>query len=129
MIFSPFRYSELARFFSAGILSTVIHYLVLLTLYSNDTLSLTTSTLVTFTFAITFSYIANYCFMFKSRNKHTTNILKFVTTSSNSLTLSILVFRLLIKEYRIHLELTFIATTILVIVSNYSMNKLWVFHT
>ena len=119
--------SELPRFIFIGLCTTTIHYFVLRVLYSVYLLNLSIATSIAFIFAVTFSYIANYSFTFRSQTKHSKSIPKFLTTTLAGFILHLIVLNFLTHRQAINLEIAFISTTMLVMLSNFLMNKFWVF--
>jgi len=122
-----FAPQEFTRFGFIGMCTTAIHYLVLVTLYSNYDVSVLLATSVAFVFAVIFSYTANRRFTFKSDSEHQKSVPKFLIAALLGLALNITILHVLVERYGVILEWAFCVTTTVVMISNYLFNKLWVF--
>ena len=115
------------KFIIVGIITTLIHYAVLSVCFERLGISILISTLVAFSFAVLFSYLANYFFTFDSSEQHHKSLPKFCVTVLVGLLINMLVMHFAVTVGELDYRLAFVIATSLVMVNNFTLSKLWVF--
>jgi len=119
--------SQLVRFLFSGILTTLIHFFVLHGLFIILGLSVLFANSTAFILAASFSYCANYWFTFRSDRSHKQSTPRFFITASVGFLLNTYLIHLLVEIQNLDYRLAFVLITCVVMISNFFLNKLWVF--
>lgn len=117
---------EIAKFFSVGVVSTFVHYIVLF-ITSNMNDAVIASSMGYFAGSIV-SYILNYKLTFKSSSSHFRTLFKFYFMACAGFFANMSLMYILINHGFIGLWLAQIMTTIIVFLLNYVISKIWVFN-
>lgn len=112
-------------FINAGIDFTV--YLGLTRLFHFWSQHLVLATAIAFAIANTNSYIMNTYWAFKAVGRHHIQYPKFLTVSLVGLSLNALCFQILVGQFQLHDIIGKIIVAGIVLVWNFSANKLWTF--
>lgn len=124
---APELTKELCRFVIAGVVTTILHFVVLSFCFTQLRWDIGSSTLIAFLVAVTFSYVANYQYTFKSKQQHTVSAPKFIVTALIGLTWNILLMLTLVDHLAVDYRIAFLPATAVVMANNYLLNKFWVY--
>ncbi len=116
-------FSQAARFIFSGILTTLIHFLILHGLFIRLGCSVLFANSVAFFLAASFSYCANYWFTFKSNKSHKQSAPRFVITVSVGYLLNASLIHILVQIQEYDYRLAFLFITCIVMISNFFINK------
>lgn len=124
---------EIINYFIFGALTTlinlIVYYLLTNTIINpNNAIFLQLANTISWLVAVTFAYITNKLYVFNSKN---TNILKEITSFLSSRILTLLIEALLLYLFvtllKFNNQIIKFLVTILVIILNYILSKLFVF--
>ena len=124
---------EIWNYLIVGGLTTLVslatYYACVLTfLNPNNAIQLQIANIISWVFAVSFAYIANRVFIFKSKEKNIKKeMTSFVGSRIATLLLDMLTMFLLVTILHINDKISKIITQVLVIVGNYIISKLFVF--
>lgn len=127
------KYEEIVNYLIVGVLTTIvsltIYYLCVLTfLNPNNAVQLQIANIISWICAVTFAYITNRKFVFKSKNK---NIFKEVVsfTSSRIITLimDMSIMFLMVTVMHFNDKIAKLVVQVVVTIGNYLLSKLFVF--
>lgn len=127
------KYEEIINYLIVGGLTTVVslvtYYLCVLTILNpKDALELQIANIISWIVSVSFAYITNRIFVFKSKSK---NILKeigsFVSARVITLILDMFIMFLLVTLMGINDKISKIIVQVVVIILNYVFSKLFVF--
>jgi putative flippase GtrA len=127
------KYEEIVNYLIVGVLTTIVslttYYLCVLTfLNPNNAVQLQIANIISWICAVTFAYITNRKFVFKSKNK---NIFKEVVsfTSSRIITLimDMSIMFLMVTVMHFNDKIAKLVVQVVVTIGNYLLSKLFVF--
>lgn len=111
-----------------GVGTTVINWILLLVLHEKTTLSVAMSNTIGWFFAVTFSYIVNRIFVFKSNMRYLPGLLREIVLYYLSRVFSLLVenagLKIFCEKMYIHVGIAKLLTSVIVIILNYILCKL-----
>ena len=118
---------QLSKFVFFGGITTVIHFCILHVLFVVFGFPVWISNSVAFIFAASFSYWANYSYTFNSRQDHAQAYPRFITSVCLGFLLNAYLMHVFVVAWQFDYRLAFILITGLVMISNFALNKFWVF--
>jgi putative flippase GtrA len=120
-------FQQLIRFLMVGGVATAVQYLVLAILVETGLADAPISSTIGFVLSAGLNYWLNYHFTFGSNAEHRSAILKFATVTSVGLTLNYALMYLLVSILGIHYLLAQVSATMMVLVWNFTANRVWTF--
>lgn len=119
--------SQFLRFATVGGIATAIHYLILITLVNGANMNAVWASSIGFIVSAVCNYLLNYRFTFKSNVEHRRAIITFFIVASVGLVLNSLVMQIMTKYLGVHYLLAQVLATGLVLMWNFTGNRLWTF--
>lgn len=123
----PELFGQLIRFGTVGIIATVIHTGVLVTLVEAFYLSPTPSNMVAFGCALTASYIGNYFWTYRSSASHTDTVIKFLAIALSAAALNYSIFHLMVDRLQLHYMFALGVVLVTVPSITFIFQKTWAF--
>jgi putative flippase GtrA len=114
-------------FAALGAVGTAAHYTVLIALVNTNVAEPKAATTAGFAVGALVNYILNYRFTFKSSQRHSETLPKFLAVAASGAALNYAVMWLGVETLHVHYLAAQIAATALVLVWNYSINRIWTF--
>lgn len=114
-------------FTGVGAIGTLFHYLTLVTLVHSGGLSPLYASTAGFCVGACVNYVLNYNYTFNSNKKHSETLVKFMLVALIGLAINALIMYIGTEWLQIHYILVQIVATGIVLLSNFSFNKLWTF--
>lgn len=125
------KYYDIISYLFFGVLTTVINYLIYLPCYNVLNLSATVSNIIAWTVAVTFAYLTNKPFVFKSHDWSMKTVVpelgKFLGCRIGSGVMETLIILLTVDCLHWNGNVMKLFTNILVVIVNYIGSKLLVF--
>ena len=125
------KYEEVLSYLIFGFLAFVVNYVVYAVGIKAFSLNYQVSNMIAWVVAVIFAYWTNRTFVFKSKTKEITNILKefasFVSARLATLILEIVILWLFVDVLSINNMFAKLVGQFVVIVTNYFLSKLWIF--
>ena len=125
------KYEEVLSYLIFGFLAFVVNYVVYAVGIKAFSLNYQVSNMIAWVVAVIFAYWTNRTFVFKSKTKEITNILKefasFVSARLATLILEIVILWLFVDVLSINDMFAKLVGQFVVIVTNYFLSKLWIF--
>ncbi len=127
------KYEEIINYLIAGVLTTLVslgvYYLCVLTfLDPNDATELQIANILSWICAVTFAYVINRKFVFKSKtNKKIKEATSFYTSRITTLLMDMLTMFVLVTLLNINDKIAKLIVQVIVTVANYVLSKLFVF--
>lgn len=126
------KHEEIVNYIIAGLLTTIVSLItyyvaVLLFLNPNKAFELQVANIISWIVSVTFAYYINRKFVFKSKNKKKSEILKFFISRLSTLFIDMLFMYLLVSKFLFNDKISKIVVQAAVIVLNYIFSKLFVF--
>ena len=125
------KYEEIINYIVVGGITTVIsilsYFLIRTILKSDTSLNVQISTVFSWIVAVTFAYLANRIFVFKSNNSKKIESVKFITSRIMSLLIEMLVMLILTAVLKINDKIAKILVQFIIVVLNYLFSKIFVF--
>lgn len=125
------KYEEVLSYLIFGFLAFVVNYVVYAVGIKAFSLNYQVSNMIAWVVAVIFAYWTNRTFVFKSKTKEITSILKefasFVSARLATLVLEIVILWLFIDVLNINDMFAKLVGQFVVIVTNYFLSKLWIF--
>ncbi len=118
---------RVARFSVVGIVATVVHVSVAILVIDYAGVSPVAGSVIGFLAAFLISYIGHFRFTFQVRGRYRDYVLRFAVGSLVSFVLSTVLVWVLTGPLRVDAKLALVATGIVVPITNYLINRLWVF--
>lgn len=127
------KYEEIINYLIVGVLTTVVslaaYYLCVLTfLNPKDGMELQIANLISWVCAVTFAYITNRIFVFKSKNKNIIKeILSFTSSRVITLLMDMFIMFLMVTIMHFNDKIAKLVVQVVVTIGNYILSKLFVF--
>ena len=125
------KYEEVLSYLIFGFLAFVVNYVVYAVGIKAFSLNYQVSNMIAWVVAVIFAYWTNRTFVFKSKTKEITSILKefasFVSARLATLVLEIVILWLFVDVLNINDMFAKLVGQFVVIVTNYFLSKLWIF--
>ena len=125
------KYEEVLSYLIFGFLAFVVNYAVYVVGIKAFSLNYQVSNMIAWVVAVIFAYWTNRTFVFKSKTKEITSILKefasFVSARLATLILEIVILWLFVDVFNINDMFAKLVGQFVVIVTNYFLSKLWIF--
>ena len=125
------KYEEVLSYLIFGFLAFVVNYVVYAVGIKAFSLNYQVSNMIAWVVAVIFAYWTNRTFVFKSKTKEITSILKefasFVSARLATLILEIVILWLVVDVLSINDMFAKLVGQFVVIVTNYFLSKLWIF--
>lgn len=126
------KYKEIINYLIFGILTTIVnlitYYLLVLTILNpNNKLELQIANIVSWIISVTFAYITNRIYVFKSKNKRVKELLKFCSSRLTTLFLDMFLMFILVTKLNLNDKTIKLIIAILIIIINYITSKIFVF--
>lgn len=125
------KYEEVLSYLIFGFLAFVVNYVVYAVGIKAFSLNYQVSNMIAWVVAVIFAYWTNRTFVFKSKTKEITSILKefasFVSARLATLILEIVILWLFVDVLSINDMFAKLVGQFVVIVTNYFLSKLWIF--
>jgi len=118
---------EFARFIVVGLGSTMVHFVVLTTLYKGLGVSIIVSTIIGFLMSLCFSYLVNRAYTFRSSVKHHLGAPKFLLVTTLGLLWNVAIMYLCVELLEFNYYISFVGMSVVVALNNYLLGKTWVF--
>jgi putative flippase GtrA len=127
------KYSEIIRYIIIGVLTTIVslssYYLLIITVLNPDNaLELQIANIISWILSVTFAYITNRHFVFKSKSKDIKKeALKFATSRITTLLIDMAFMFLTVTVLKFNAKIAKLIVQVIVLVLNYILSKLFVF--
>ena len=125
------KYEEVLSYLIFGFLAFVVNYVVYAVGIKAFSLNYQISNMIAWVVAVIFAYWTNRTFVFKSKTKEITSVLKefasFVSARLATLVLEIVILWLFVDVLNINDMFAKLVGQFVVIVTNYFLSKLWIF--
>lgn len=118
---------QLLKFIFAGVITTLIHFIILSVLFIYLGCNIVVSTIWAFLIAIIFSYSMNYQFTYQSKELHQKSMPKFFCSTLLGLFWNISLMYFLVEYLGQKYFLAFLLVTLVVTINNFLLTKYWVF--
>lgn len=119
--------SQFLRFATVGGIATAIHYLILVALVHAVNMNAVWASSIGFIVSAVCNYFLNYRFTFRSNVEHRRAVAKFFVVASVGLVLNSLTMQIATEYMRLHYLLGQVLATGLVLLWNFTGNRLWTF--
>src|SRR5689334_18230916 len=116
---------QFVTFTSVGVIGTTGHYVTLFLLVRCAGFSPVIASTAGFVVGAVINYGLNYRITFSSRNPHHQALPKFLTVAAIGLGINVGALRLMMVWLGLHYMLAQLAATVLVLLWNFSANKVW----
>ena len=125
------KYEEVLSYLIFGFLAFVVNYVVYAVGIKAFSLNYQVSNMIAWVVAVIFAYWTNRTFVFKSKTKEITSLLRefasFVSARLATLVLEIVILWLFVDVLNINDMFAKLVGQFVVIVTNYFLSKLWIF--
>jgi putative flippase GtrA len=121
--------SQLAKFALVGAFGTVVHYAILILLVEKAGASAVIGSSVGAVAGAFVNYFLNYYFTFRSNRRHAEAIVQFYLVAGTGFLLNALFMWLIADLLEVYYILAQLVTTGLVLLWNFSINRVWTFRT
>lgn len=127
------KYEEIINYLIVGVLTTVVslaaYYLCVFTfLNPKNGMELQIANLISWVCAVTFAYITNRIFVFKSKNKNIIKeILSFTSSRVITLLMDMFIMFLMVTIMHFNDKIAKLVVQVVVTIGNYILSKLFVF--
>lgn len=125
------KYREIINYLIFGVLTTIIsivsYYILGLILNLENNIIFILVNILSWLIAVTFAYITNKIYVFKSSGKHFLEFIKFIISRILTLLIEVLGMYILVKVLYFDNMISKIFMQIIVIVLNYIFSKIMVF--
>lgn len=119
--------SQFFCFAGVGVAGILVHYSTLLTLVQILAVAPVFSSTAGFVMGALITYLLNYRYTFRGNRSHRDAATKYFTVALGGLMLNVLIMVLATKVLILHYLLAQIITTGIVLIWNFSGNRLWTF--
>jgi len=127
MIDTGHLFFQFRRFLGAGIVATAVQYTLLIGFVHFLQIDAVTASFIGFCSGAVVNYHINYHYTFRSKEPHRSAIPRFVLVAAVGATLNTAAMSIQINTFHIHYLLAQATATALVIIWNFTGNKLWTF--
>ncbi len=127
------KYEEIINYLIVGVLTTIVslgsYYLVVLTLLNpNHAFELQIANVFSWVCAVTFAYITNRKFVFKSKNQNKKKeIISFVSSRIFTLLMDMAIMFITVTVFKMNDKIAKLIVQVVVTVMNYFLSKWFVF--
>lgn len=127
------KYKEIINYLIFGILTTIVslltYYLLVLTILNpNNPIELQIANIISWITCVTFAYITNRKYVFKSKDKNIfKEIIKFYSSRLTTLFLDMIIMYIFVTKLQFNDKIIKIIVQILIIILNYILSKILVF--
>ena len=124
------RYPMLVQFLNfawVGTVATALQYLVLIVLVQFGDLKPALASSLGYAAGAGINYLLNYYYTFASERRHFQAMLKFLTVAVIGLAVNSLIVAVATEKLRLHYLLAQVIATGVVLMWNFSANRLWTF--
>jgi len=115
------------KFLAIGLVSTLIHFLVLTVLFKIFEWPIVLATVLAFFTSLIFSYLLNRGFTFASKIQHHIGLPKYLLVTGLGLFWNIVIMYTFVQVLDLSYLFSFLFMSCVVAVNNYFFNKTWVF--
>jgi Predicted membrane protein len=122
------EFRRMAAYVVAGFAATGVHYAVMFALVTWEATPEVIATCAGFVAGALVKYPLNYWGVFSSRQRHRVAVARYVISLAVSFVLNAALFALLLQILSVHYMVSQVLTTGAVLVANYLMARLWIFH-
>jgi len=119
--------SQFLRFATVGGIATAIQYLILIALVQGVNMNAVWASSIGFVISAFCNYLLNYHFTFQSNVEHRRAVIKFFIVAGVGLVLNSLTMLIATEYLGMHYLLAQVLATGLVLVWNFTGNRLWTF--
>ena len=119
--------SQFLRFATVGGIATAIHYLILVALVQGVNMNAVWASTIGFIISAVCNYLLNYRFTFRSNVEHRRAVIKFFVVAGVGLMLNSLTMLITTEYMGLHYLLAQVLATGLVLLWNFTGNRLWTF--
>ena len=119
--------NEFFRFSCVGAIGTGAHYTVLVVMIRFFRVSPVAASTCGFVAGALINYILNYRWTFKSQKKHKSAMPNFFFIAVIGMIFNAAIMSLLVNSFEVHYLISQIAATFVVLLWNFSGNKIWTF--
>ena len=127
------KYEEIINYLIVGVLTTIVslssYYILVFTILNpNNPLELQIANVISWICAVTFAYITNRKYVFKSKNqKKLKEIVSFTSSRIITLLLDMLIMFITVTIFKINDKIAKLIIQVVVTITNYVLSKLIVF--
>lgn len=127
------KYKEIINYLIFGVLTTIVslatYYLLVLTILNpNNSIELQIANIISWIVCVTFAYITNRIYVFKSKDKSILKeMIKFYSSRLTTLFLDMLFMYIFVTKMEFNDKIIKIIVQIIIIILNYIISKLIVF--
>jgi putative flippase GtrA len=127
------KYEEIVNYLIVGVLTTIVslttYYLCVLTfLNPNNAVQLQIANIISWICAVTFAYITNRKFVFKSKNKDIfKEVVSFTSSRIITLIMDMSIMFLMVTVMHFNDKIAKLVVQVVVTIGNYLLSKLFVF--
>lgn len=124
---------EIIKYLIFGVLTTIISLLVYYTLTNtilnpNNDLELQIANIISWIISVSFAYITNKLYVFNAKNKNILKeIIKFFSSRILTLILDIILMYIFVSLLKFNDQIIKLLITIIVIILNYILSKIFIF--
>lgn len=118
---------QFINFAGVGAIGTTVHYTALFLLISEFSVDPIAASTVGFALGAITNYFLNYRYIFRSTKQHNTTLPRFMAVACVGLALNSGFMALFIEILALHYLLAQVLSTGLVLIWNFSINKIWTF--
>ena len=119
--------NQFLRFATVGGIATAIHYLILVALVQGVNMNAVWASTIGFIISAVCNYLLNYRFTFRSNVEHRRAVIKFFVVAGVGLMLNSLTMLITTEYMGLHYLLAQVLATGLVLLWNFTGNRLWTF--
>ena len=127
------KYKEIINYLFFGILTTIIslltYYILILTILDpNNPIELQISNTISWIISVTFAYITNKKYVFNSKSKKIKQeIITFYSSRLSTLLIDMILMFIFVTVLKLNDKIIKVFTTIIIIMLNYILSKIFVF--
>jgi putative flippase GtrA len=121
--------SQLAKFALVGAFGTLVHYAILILMVEKGGTSAVIGSSIGAIAGAFVNYFLNYYFTFRSNRRHAEAIVQFYIVAGTGFLLNALLMWLIADLLGVYYILAQLVTTGLVLLWNFSINRVWTFRT
>ena len=118
---------QFSSFAIIGVIATLIHYIILVILVELFSVDAVSASAVGYCISGLINYYLNYRYTFASNESHKKTLPKFATVSITGLGLNVIILMLLTEQLALHYVFSQVIATIIVLLWNFIVNKMWTF--
>ena len=126
------KHKEIIKYIIFGILTTIVnlitYYLLVLTVLNpNKPVELQITNIISWIISVTFAYITNRIYVFNSKNNKIKELLTFYSSRLTTLFIDMMLMFILVTKLNLNDKIIKIIVSIIIIILNYIISKLFVF--